>query len=44
MSNSTLHQNQLSIDEIVRDADEVVLDPEQWLRTPNDQLGGRETD
>ena len=26
----------------LKDAGEVVLDSERWLRTPNDQLGGRE--
>jgi len=42
MANSTLDQTQLSVDDLRKDVDEVVLDPDRWLRTPNDQLGGRE--
>src|SRR5438552_1876258 len=30
------------VDEVRREAAEVVLDPDQWLRMPNDQLGGRQ--
>ena len=36
---SPLHD---AIEELRREAGEVVLDPDRWLRTPNDQLGGRE--
>jgi uncharacterized protein (DUF2384 family) len=28
------------IDDLRRQAEEVILDPDLWLRTPNDQLGG----
>ena len=42
MSNSTLDQAPSSIDGLRKDVVELVLDPDRWLRTPNDQLGGRE--
>ncbi|MGH9850507.1 MAG: MbcA/ParS/Xre antitoxin family protein [Blastocatellia bacterium] len=29
------------IDDLRREASEVLLDPDLWLRTPNDQLGGQ---
>ena len=42
MANSTLDQAPSATDRILRDVEEVVLDPDRWLRTPNDQLDGRE--
>jgi uncharacterized protein (DUF2384 family) len=42
MANLTLDPAQLTVDQIRKEAEEVVLDSDRWLRTPNDQLGGRE--
>jgi hypothetical protein len=37
-----LDQTQVSIDQISKEAEEVVLDSDRWLRTPHELLGGRE--
>jgi uncharacterized protein (DUF2384 family) len=29
------------VNDLRREAEEVTLDPDLWLRTPNDQLGGQ---
>jgi Protein of unknown function (DUF2384) len=42
MKNSTLYPTQSVLEELRREAGDVVLDPDRWLITPNDQLGGRE--
>ena len=42
MPNLTLDPVQLSPDQIRKEADEVVLDSDRWLRTPHEMLGGRE--
>ena len=42
MRNLKQHPLQPEIEELRREVAEVVLDPERWLRTPNDLLGGRE--
>lgn len=33
---------QHKVDEVRREVGEVVLDPDRWLMTPHDLLGGRE--
>ena len=43
MKNITLDPAQAQIDELRREVADVVLDPDRWLITPNDQLGVRET-
>jgi len=42
MQNLTYDAAQVKIAELRKEAAEVVLDPDRWLITPNDQLGGRE--
>jgi uncharacterized protein (DUF2384 family) len=33
---------QLKVDELRREVGEVVIEPDRWLMTPHDLLGGRE--
>lgn len=42
MQNIAYDPAQAVTDEVRREVADVVLDPERWLITPNDQLGGRE--
>ena len=42
MPNPALDPIQLTIEKMRREAEEVALDPDRWLRTPHDLLGGRE--
>ncbi|MCI0525727.1 MAG: MbcA/ParS/Xre antitoxin family protein [Acidobacteria bacterium] len=42
MPNPALDPIEIRIENIRREAEEVVLDPDRWLRTPHDLLGGRE--
>lgn len=42
MRNTTLDPPTSIIDDIRKEVANVVLDPDRWLITPNDQLGGRE--
>lgn len=42
MPNPALDPMQFTIEKMRREAEEVVLDPDRWLRTPHDLLGGRE--
>ena len=40
--NITLDPPQSATDDLRKEIADVVLDPDRWLITPNDQLGGRE--
>jgi uncharacterized protein (DUF2384 family) len=42
MQNRTLDRSQSQKDDLIKEVGDVVLDPDRWLRTPNDRLGGRE--
>lgn len=42
MRNPTLDPPTSIIDDIRKEVADIVLDPDRWLITPNDQLGGRE--
>lgn len=42
MQNIAYDPAQAVTDEVRREVADVVLDPDRWLITPNDQLGGRE--
>lgn len=42
MQNVTYDAAQLKINEFRKEIAEVVLDPDRWLITPHDLLGGRE--
>jgi len=42
MQNLKQNPPQPEIERLRDEVAEVVLDPDRWLRTPNDQLGGRE--
>ena len=42
MRNATLDPPTSIIDDIRKEVADIVLDPDRWLITPNDQLGGRE--
>lgn len=43
MQNLTREETaQLKVDELRREVGEVVLEPDRWLMTPHDLLGGRE--
>lgn len=42
MQNLTYDATQLKVNELRRDIADVVLDPDRWLITPHDLLGGRE--
>jgi uncharacterized protein (DUF2384 family) len=42
MQNVTYDAAQLKINEFRREIAEVVLDPDRWLITPHELLGGRE--
>jgi len=42
MRNTTLDPPTSTIKDIHKDVADIVLDPDRWLITPNDQLGGRE--
>jgi uncharacterized protein (DUF2384 family) len=38
---SQIIQGEIRKDELLKNVEDVVRDPYQWLHTPNDQLGGR---
>lgn len=40
--NITLDPPQQGTDDLRKEIADIVLDPDRWLITPNDQLGGRE--
>lgn len=42
MQNLTYDPTQLRINEVRKEIAQVVLDPDKWLITPHDLLGGRE--
>ena len=42
MQNLTYDATQLKVSELRKEIAEVVLDPDRWLITPHDLLGGRE--